>query len=66
MPSGNEIHAKGTVVEIMKHGAYRVQLANGHRCIARASCGLTWLNSATHSSRVINRSQRRSRFRTSC
>jgi translation initiation factor IF-1 len=37
MPSGNEIHAKGTVIEVLKHGAYRVQLANGHRCIARAS-----------------------------
>jgi len=37
MPSGNEIHAKGTVVEIMGRGAFRVQLPNGHRCIARAS-----------------------------
>jgi translation initiation factor IF-1 len=37
MPSGNQIHVKGTVVEVLKHGAYRVQLANGHRCIARAS-----------------------------
>ncbi len=37
MPSGNQIHAKGTVVEVLKHGAYRVQLPNGHRCIARAS-----------------------------
>ena len=37
MPSGNQIHAKGTVMEVLKHGAYRVQLANGHRCIARAS-----------------------------
>ncbi len=37
MPSGNEIHAKGTVVEVLRHGAYRIQMANGHRCIARAS-----------------------------
>ncbi len=37
MPSGNLIHAKGTVVEVLKHGAYRIQLPNGHRCIARAS-----------------------------
>jgi translation initiation factor IF-1 len=37
MPSGNVIHAKGIVVEVLKHGAYRIQLANGHRCIARAS-----------------------------
>jgi translation initiation factor IF-1 len=37
MPSGNEIHAKGTVVEVLRHGAYRVQMPNGHRCIARAS-----------------------------
>jgi translation initiation factor IF-1 len=31
------ILAHGTVVEVLKHGAYRVSLANGHRCIARAS-----------------------------
>ena len=37
MASANQIHARGTVVEILKHGAYRVQLPNGHRCIARAS-----------------------------
>jgi translation initiation factor IF-1 len=37
MPSGNQIHAKGTVVEVLKQGAYRIQLPNGHRCIARAS-----------------------------
>jgi translation initiation factor IF-1 len=35
--NANQIHARGTVVEILKHGAYRVALANGHRCIARAS-----------------------------
>jgi len=37
MPSGNQIRARGIIVEILRHGAYRVQLANGHRCIARAS-----------------------------
>ncbi|HEX4139050.1 MAG TPA: translation initiation factor IF-1 [Candidatus Methylacidiphilales bacterium] len=37
MPSGNVIHAKGTVMEVLKEGAYRIQLTNGHRCIARAS-----------------------------
>jgi translation initiation factor IF-1 len=37
MPSANQLHAKGTVVEVLKQGAFRVQLANGHRCIARAS-----------------------------
>jgi translation initiation factor IF-1 len=37
MANGNEIQARGTVVEDLKHGAYRVELANGHRCIARAS-----------------------------
>ena len=35
--NANQIQARGTVVEILKHGAYRVELANGHRCIARAS-----------------------------
>jgi translation initiation factor IF-1 len=38
MPTADQIiHAQGTVVEILKGGAYRIQLANGHRCIARAS-----------------------------
>ncbi len=37
MPNANQIHAEGTVVEVLKHGAYRVTLENGHRCIARAS-----------------------------
>jgi translation initiation factor IF-1 len=33
----NQLQARGTVIEILNHGAYRVELANGHRCIARAS-----------------------------
>ena len=37
MAGANQIPAKGTVVEVLKQGAYRVALANGHRCIARAS-----------------------------
>jgi translation initiation factor IF-1 len=37
MANANQIHARGMVVEVLKQGAYRVQLANGHRCIARAS-----------------------------
>jgi translation initiation factor IF-1 len=37
MVSAQQIKAHGTVVEVMKHGAYRVALANGHRCIAKAS-----------------------------
>jgi translation initiation factor IF-1 len=37
MANANQIHARGTVVEVLKHGAYRLELANGHRCIARAS-----------------------------
>jgi translation initiation factor IF-1 len=37
MSSRDNILVKGTVTEILKHGAYRVELANGHRCIARAS-----------------------------
>jgi translation initiation factor IF-1 len=40
MPSGNQLQAKGTVVEVLKHGAFRVGLANGHRCIARVSGNL--------------------------
>ena len=26
-------------VEVLKHGAYRIELPNGHRCIARAPNG---------------------------
>jgi len=37
MANAHQIQARGTVVEVLKHGAYRVELANGHRCIARAS-----------------------------
>ena len=33
----NTSRLKGTVIEVLKEGAYRVELANGHRCIARAS-----------------------------
>jgi translation initiation factor IF-1 len=36
MANANQIQARGTVVEDLKRGAYRVELANGHRCIARA------------------------------
>jgi translation initiation factor IF-1 len=36
MLHANQIPAQGTVIEILKHGAYRVELPNGHRCIARA------------------------------
>ena len=36
MPHANQIPAQGTVIEVLKHSAYRVELANGHRCIARA------------------------------
>jgi len=34
--NANQIQARGTVVEVLKRGAYRVELANGHRCIARS------------------------------
>ncbi len=37
MTSRDNIQVKGTVTEILNHGAYRVELSNGHRCIARAS-----------------------------
>jgi translation initiation factor IF-1 len=37
MANANQIQARGTVVEVLKQGAYRVELSNGHRCIARAS-----------------------------
>lgn len=37
MSSRNNIQANGTVTEVLPHDAYRVELANGHRCVARAS-----------------------------
>ena len=37
MPARDCIEDQGTVVEVMKEGAYRVELANGHRCIARTA-----------------------------
>ncbi len=36
MSSRDSLTAQGTVKEILRDGAYRVELANGHRCIARA------------------------------
>ena len=37
MPTRDSIEVKGTVIDVLKHGAYRVELANGHRCIAKTS-----------------------------
>ncbi len=37
MANANEIPARGTIIEILAGGAYRVELANGHCCIARPS-----------------------------
>ena len=37
MAHANQLQARGTVIEILHHGAFRVELANGHRCIARTS-----------------------------
>ena len=31
----NQIQARGTITEVLNDGACRVELANGHRCIAR-------------------------------
>ena len=35
----NSLRAQGTVVEVMRDRAFRVELRNGHRCIARAPEG---------------------------
>ena len=37
MPARDSIEVKGTVIDVLKHGAYRVELANGHRFIAKTS-----------------------------
>ena len=36
MPARDNLQARGTVIEVLERGAYRVELPNGHRCIARA------------------------------
>ena len=36
MPARDRIEARGTIVEAIRDGAYRVELPNGHRCVARA------------------------------
>lgn len=37
MSNRENIQARATVTEVLKQGAYRVELGNGHRCVARAS-----------------------------
>ena len=34
MAHANQLHAQGTVIELLRDGACRVELANGHRCVA--------------------------------
>ena len=36
MPARDNIEAKGAIIEVLDREAYRVELANGHRAIARA------------------------------
>jgi len=35
----NQIEAQARIVEVLDHGAYRAELANGHACIVRALKG---------------------------
>jgi translation initiation factor IF-1 len=44
MGNPNQIPARGTVVEILNDGAYRIELANGHRAIVRAVEGAALLS----------------------
>ncbi len=36
MAKNDQLEATGTVIELLRDGACRVELPNGHRCIARA------------------------------
>ncbi|HEY0256125.1 MAG TPA: translation initiation factor IF-1 [Candidatus Methylacidiphilales bacterium] len=36
MSARDSIEVKGTVIEVLDREAYRIELANGHRAIARA------------------------------
>jgi translation initiation factor IF-1 len=37
MPARDSLRAQGTITEVLCDGAYRVELANGHGCVGRAS-----------------------------
>ena len=36
MPASEQIRARGKIIETVDDSAYRVELANGHRCVVRA------------------------------
>ena len=36
MSARDRIEARGTIIGAIRDGAYRVELPNGHRCVARA------------------------------
>ncbi len=36
MSARDNLPAQGTIIEVLGEGAYRAELPNGHRCIARA------------------------------
>ncbi len=35
MTHADQIESRATIAEVLDHGAYRAELANGHACIAR-------------------------------
>jgi translation initiation factor IF-1 len=39
VPARDQLEARGTVIERVADGAYRVELPNGHKCIVRAPRG---------------------------
>jgi translation initiation factor IF-1 len=43
MAHAAQLRAQGTVVEVLAHQAYRVELRNSHRCIARALEGRAFM-----------------------
>ena len=34
MPARDSLQGQGTITGVLRNGAYRVELANGHRCVA--------------------------------
>ncbi len=36
MSARDNLQAQGTIIEVIGEGAYRAELPNGHRCVARA------------------------------
>jgi len=53
MSSRDQIQGKGTITAILKNGAYRIELVNGHHCVARSEKNVTFAPAAIGDSVLI-------------